>query len=405
MESISESINEFCISLYQEVSATKKDDNIFLSPLGISASLSLLHMGAKGHTASQIEKVLHFSELKEAGNPQTSCEPEPKHVRHHEQRGHRQKAPLCDQVAGVHSKFQALLSQLTKPTNNAELKIANGMFTQKNFPFLDQYIRCAQTLYKTKLDSVDFQKDETRKEINTWVESQTQGKIKDLFPKDSLDDKTVLVLANAMYFKGQWSSQFKTENTKQSPFHVNKDVVKPVPMMNQTEKFNLGVINEVNAHILELPYGDRGLSMFILLSDEMFGVEKIQQKLSAESLAMWMKNLKMTKVELSMPRFRLEDNYSLGQYLINMGMVDAFSQGKANLSGMSDVGLYVTHVVHKAFADVNEEGTEAASATGVAIAPKMLEIPHKYILNHPFLFFILHNATNTILFFGKYCSP
>ncbi|MEE6465209.1 hypothetical protein FKM82_006489 [Ascaphus truei] len=340
MGSISEAINEFGLSIFKELNSTSNATNIFFSPMSISAALCMVLLGANGSTASQIEKV---------------------------------------PVAEVHSQFQALLSKLTSLTNQAELKIANGMFGQKKFNFEDQYLSSAQLLYQAKLESVDFENaaEETRQKINEWVESQTQGKIKDMFSKDSIDAATSLILVNAIYFKGKWNKQFREEKTKEAPFYVNK-----------------------------LPYGEGDLSMFILLTDE-DGLEKIEQKVSSKSLAEWTnsKHLRKTKVNIYLPRFKIEESYNLGPHLINMGIIDAFSQQKANLSGISEVGLYVSQVMHKAFVEVNEEGTEAAAATGVVITPKMLVIPQEFNANHPFIFFIQHNKTNTILFYGKFYSP
>ncbi|XP_053322833.1 serpin B4-like [Spea bombifrons] len=406
MGSINESINTFSLKMYDELGSSSNARNIIFSPLSMTSSLSMLLLGTQGNTASQLTKVLGLPET--GDNRQAGCKGGPKAQGVQlEQRVQRQRAPLCDQFPDVHHKFQALLSKLTSLTKDAELKIANGMYAQKQFPFLQQYLTCTQLLYHAKLESVDFQKEETREDINLWVESQTQGKIKELFPANSIDTNTSLILVNAIYFKGPWKNPFKVEDTNDAPFYVSKDVVKMVPMMTQTTKCNLGVLEELGAHILELSYGDGGLSMFILLTDEKFGLEKVEPKLSSESLALWTssENMINTKVEIYLPRFKLEQSIDLGSHLINMGMVDAFSPEKANLSGISDVGLYVSKVVHKAFVDVNEEGTEAAAATGIVIVPKMLVFPHKFNANHPFMFFIKHNETNTFLFHGKFYSP
>ncbi|KAM4688142.1 serpin B11-like [Discoglossus pictus] len=407
MGSINEAINEFSLSLLKQLHCQNKDNNMFVSPISIAAAVCLVLLGSKGQTASEIEKVLHVSHLKGAETSHTGDNTETKSCSElSEQRIQKQMAP-CSEVAAVHTEFQALLSKLNSLPSETQLKIANGVYTQKDFPFIADYLRCAKLLYKAKLESVDFQKDETREKINTWVESETQGKIKDLFPKDSIDTETSLILVNAIYFKGKWSNQFKEENTKDAPFYVTEDVVKSVPMMTQTEKFNLGVIKELNAQVLQLPYGEGNLSMFILLPDEISGLHKIMQQLTSKSLAMWTnsENMMKTKVELYLPQFKLEESYDLSSTLKDMGMVDAFSQVNANLSGISDKGLYVSKVLHKSFLEVSEEGTEAAAATGVTIVPKMLVIPQTFTANHPFLFVIKHNETNINLFIGKYSSP
>ncbi|OCT76390.1 hypothetical protein XELAEV_18031590mg [Xenopus laevis] len=404
MEPINTNINEFSLDIFKELNSSSGKTNIFLSPMSISTALSLLFLGAKENTATQMQKVLHFPKVKKEGRLQSGCATQ-QHSKHSEESIPGKDAPHCGKVADVHSKFQVLLSKLTKLTNGVELKIANGMFAQMNFPFLQQYLECAHALYNAKLQNVDFEKDETSQEINLWVESTTQGKIKDMIETNSLDKRTALVLVNAIYFKGEWSNPFQDSNTKDSPFYVSKDVVKSVPMMFQSQKFNLGAIKELNAQILELPYQLGALSMFILLTNEKLGLEKIEQQLSWKTLAKGMTNMEKTKVDVYLPRFMLEESYDLNSHLINMGMVDAFSEGKANLSGVSDVPLYVSKVVHKAFVEVNEKGTVAAAATGVQIEPKMLVIPRTFKANHPFVFFIKHKETDTVLFFGKYKSP
>ncbi|KAG8537519.1 hypothetical protein GDO81_024386, partial [Engystomops pustulosus] len=180
-----------------------------------------------------------------------------------------------------------------------------------------------------------------------------------------------------------------------------------VPMMSQTEKFNFGEIDEIDAQIIELPYATGELSMFIILPNDIAGLQKIDNQITAESLMKWTnsENLTSTKVEIQLPRFKIETSYNLVQYLENMGMIDAFSQQKANLSGISDKGLYVSQMIHKCYIEVNEEGTEAAAATGAVIVPKSLILPKKFIVNHPFLSFIKHITFDTILFHSKVYFP
>ncbi|XP_075441951.1 serpin B13-like isoform X2 [Ascaphus truei] len=338
MGSISEAINEFGLSIFKELNSTSNATNIFFSPMSISAALCMVLLGANGNTASQIEKVLHLPQLKGAASSSTRGNAKRrKYGKLSVKEAQKKKACQCTgvqvPVAEVHSQFQALLSKLTSLTNQAELKIANGMFGQKKFNFEDQYLSSAQLLYQAKLESVDFENaaEETRQKINEWVESQTQGKIKDMFSKDSIDAATSLILVNAIYFKGKWNKQFREEKTKEAPFYVNKDVVKSVQMMNQNDTFNLGVIEELNARILQLPYGEGDLSMFILLTDEMTGLEKIEQEVSSKSLAEWTnsKHLRKTKVNIYLPRFKIEESSNLGPHLINMGIIDAFSQRKS----------------------------------------------------------------------------
>ncbi|XP_075682821.1 leukocyte elastase inhibitor-like [Rhinoderma darwinii] len=396
MNAISNSINHFSFDLSNELRSSESDKNTLISPLSISAALALLLLGSRGNTAAQIQKVLHL--------------PESQMPSKDEKRGF---GKLCgkkmkkEEVADVHNQFHELLYKLRSSKSDSVLTIANAAFTQLNFPLSKEYLRSAESLYEAKLETVDFQDDKTRQKINSWVEEKTEGKIKDLFPEHSVDRSTSLILVNAVYFKGQWQKKFKEENTRDAPFFMTKESEISVPMMSQSERFNFGLIEAIDAQIIELPYGTGDLCMFIVLPNEVSGLLKIEEQITSESLMKWTnsKNLALTKVDIQVPRFKIEISYNLVQYLTDIGMVDAFSQQKANLSGISEVGLYVSQVIHKCFIDVNEEGTEAAAATGAVIVPKSLLLPRKFTVDHPFLCFIKHMATDTILFHVKVYAP
>ncbi|XP_068092890.1 leukocyte elastase inhibitor-like [Hyperolius riggenbachi] len=401
MESISKSINEFSLDIFKEIDNANKNSNILFSPVSITSSLSLVLLGAKGDTAYQIEKVLHFSDEEDASGSEKASELERTSSDECEQ-----KAFQSEQTLDVHIKLKALFNNLMSG-GDTELKIANGLFTQVNFPISEEYRTSTQALYKANLKSVDFHKDKTRENINKWVETETKGKITNLFAPRSLDKNASLVLVNCIYFHGEWMKKFKKENTKNAPFYVKKDVQITVPMMSQTERFQFGIIEEIDAQVIELPYGKGDMSMIILLPNEITGLEKLKQQITLESLVKWTdsKTLSNTKLEVQIPRFKIQESYDLSQYLKDMGIVDAFSQQNADLSGISDVGLTVSKVVHKAYIEVNEEGTEAAAATGIVIVPKSLLPPLQFIANHPFLCFIKHKASNTFLFFLKVQKP
>ncbi|XP_054479382.1 leukocyte elastase inhibitor-like [Anoplopoma fimbria] len=193
--------------------------------------------------------------------------------------------------------------------------------------------------------------------------------------------------------------------------HADNDT-KSVKMMSQTDKFPVTSIPEANCQILEMFYEGKELSMLIILpneiEDDTTGLEKLERELTYEKFEEWTRSDMMgqTQVEVRLPRFKMEEEYDLKDVLISMGMVDAFDVTRSDLSGMSPANdLVVSKVVHKAFVEVNEEGTEAAAATGVIIAERSIIIPATFIADHPFLFFIRHNPTKTVLFSGRYCSP
>ncbi|XP_064336482.1 serpin B4-like isoform X4 [Camelus dromedarius] len=267
-------------------------------------------------------------------------------------------------------------------------------------------------LYLASVESADFANaaEETRQMINSWVERQTNGKIKDLFPRNSLDSSTVLVLVNAIYFKGQWHRKFKEEYTVEEEFWLSKDTSKSVQMMKETNDFNFASLEDMQFKILEIPYKGEELSMMLLLPNEVDGLQKLEDKLTAEKLLEWTssQNMRTSQVDLHLPRFKVEESYDLNGMLVALGVVDAFSLRDADFSGMTRKHrLAVSKAVHKSFVEVNEEGTEAAAATGITVALTSASIPHfeRFHCDHPFLFFIRHNKTNSILFLGRVSSP
>uniref|UniRef100_A0A8C7B059 Serpin domain-containing protein n=1 Tax=Neovison vison TaxID=452646 RepID=A0A8C7B059_NEOVI len=385
MNSLSAANTHFTFDLFQQFKTSKKDDNIFCSPLSISSALAMTYLGAKENTAFEMEMV----------GVQCS-EPTFLYLK-------------VEKLGNVHHQFQKLLTELKKPTDANELNIANKLYGEKNYQFL-QVSFIWPKFYLTSVESVDFKNapEESRKKINSWVESQTHEKIKDLLPKNSLEFTTVLVLVNAIYFKGQWDNKFDKRNTVEKEFWLNKDTSKPVQMMKQVNVFKFTSLEDIKAKILEIPYKGKDLSMVLLLPDDVDGLQKVKSyQLTAEKLREWTssQNMHDNYVDLYLPRFKVEETYDLKDTLRALGMVDVFNPQRANLSGMTGTkDLLVSKVIHKSFVEVTEEGTEAASSTAVVVnvgSPPT----HPFHCDHPFLFFIRHNKTNSILFLGRVSSP
>ncbi|XP_043300407.1 serpin B4-like [Cervus canadensis] len=391
MSSLGEAIIHLAIDLFHQIRKSEKE-NIFLSPFSISSALAMTYLGARENTASEMQKVLHFNEITE--NP----------------RGKATGNPV-EKPGKVHHHFQKLLTELKKSTDAYELSVANRLYGEKEFPFLREYMDNVKKFYLASVESADFKNaaEESRKMINSWVESQTNEKIKDLFPKDSLlDSTTALVLVNAVYFKGQWNQEFKKENTVEEKFWLNKDTSKPVHMMKQANHFNFVSLEDVQAKILEIPYKGDELSMMVLLPNEVDGLQELEDQLTAEKLIEWTspQNLGKTQVDLYLPRFKVEESYDLVPTLKALGMVDAFRDGVADFSGMTErCDLVVSMVVHKCFVEVTEEGTEATAASGVEITVRAGRNSESFRCDHPFLFLIKHIKTNSILFCGRVSSP
>ncbi|KAM5218665.1 serpin B13 isoform 2-T2 [Hipposideros larvatus] len=391
MNSLGTATTQFGFDLFKELNKTK-DGNIFFSPVSITTAIGMLPLGTRGATAAQLQEVL-FSE-KDTGSSRIIAE------------GNE----VMEKREEIHHQFQTFLSEISKPNNNYELKIANRLFGEKTYLFLHKYLDYVEKHYHASLEPVDFVNaaDESRKKINSWVESQTHEKIKDLFPDASLNSSTELVLLNIVYFKGQWDREFKKENTTEEEFWLNKNTSKPVQMMTQQHSFSFTFLKDLQAKILGIPYKNNDLSMFVLLPDDIEGLEQIIDGISPEKLVEWTnpEHMEERTVNLRLPRLEVEDSYNLEAILPAMGLGAAFSEHEAAYSGMSPLsGLHAQQFLHRSFMVANEEGTEAAAATGVGFAVTSEAGHEAFHCNHPFLFFIRHNGSNSILFFGRFSSP
>ncbi|KAM7012754.1 leukocyte elastase inhibitor [Tautogolabrus adspersus] len=380
MATISSSNTVFSLNLLRTLSQANPTGNIFVSPLSISSALAMVYLGARGNTAAQMAQALSFR----AGE-------------------------------GVHADFQTLNADINSPSASYILKLANRLYGESTANFLPKFLEATQKFYQADLKSVDFigASEACRAEINSWVEQQTENKIKDLLKPGTVNPMTRLALVNAIYFKGSWKHPFDVANTMEMPFKVNQNESTPVQMMHQVKTLPFNYIPEFGLQILELPYDDEELSMFILLPEESEDgsdpLLKLEEQLTQTQLDKWTNRDNMdlnAEVVLKLPKFKLEDDYELNEPLAKLGMADVFCAARADLSGMNgEGGLFLSTVAHKAFVEVNEEGTEAAAATAGIAAFCMLRPQEHFTADHPFLFFIRHNKTKSILFLGKFSSP
>lgn len=379
MEQLSSANSLFALELFHTLSESSPTGNIFFSPFSISSALAMVFLGTKGSTAAQLSKTFHF-----------------------------------DSVEDVHSRFQSLNAEVSKHGASHTLKLANRLYGEKTYNFLPEFLTSTQKMYGADLAPVDFQhaSEDARKEINQWVKGQTEGKIPELLAVGVVDSMTKLVLVNAIYFKGMWEEKFMKQDTTDAPFRLNKKNTKSVKMMYQKKKFFFGYISDLKCKVLEMPYQGGELSMVILLpediEDESTGLKKIEEQITLEKLREWTKreNLENIDVHVKLPRFKIEESYILNSNLGRLGLQDLFNSSKADLSGMSGSrDLFISKIVHKAFVEVNEEGTEAAAATAGIATFCMLLPEEEFTADHPFIFFIRHNPTANVLFLGRVCSP
>ncbi|XP_021513449.1 serpin B9-like [Meriones unguiculatus] len=377
MISVSEANGTFAIQLLKTLCENNPSKNVCYSPVSISSALAMVLLGAKGETAAQISQALGVN-LQE----------------------------------DIHQGFQSLLSILNKKGKKYSLGMANRLFAENTCEFVPTFKESCLEFYHSEMEQLSFAKaaEESRKHINTWVSKKTKGKIPELLSSDSVDPETKLVLVNALYFKAEWHQPFDKEDTREMTFKINKKERRPVQMMCQEDTFDLAYVKEVQARVLEMPYEDKELSLLILLPDDGVDLSKVENSLTFEKITAWTKPdfMKSREVKVFLPKFKLQEDYDMRTLFQHLGMVDVFDSNKADLSGMSpDEGLCVSKFVHKSVVVVNEAGTEAAAAAAESAVFLCLTEGRVHIFraDRPFLFFIRHNKTNSLLFCGRFSSP
>lgn len=372
---LAEQNNVFALDLYSRLKTAR--GNLFFSPYSISTALGMTYTGAHGNTAKQMANVFHFD-----SDP--------------------------TKVANQFSQLQEHFANLARQPG-VELNIANGLWAQQGYPFLPKFLNFATNQFSANLQHADFihAAENARDEINNWVAEKTHKRIENILPPGSLHELTRLVLANAIYFKGAWAKPFDKRATSNQPFHLTAGHQIDVPLMYQLN--NVRYMENPDFQAVELPYNGKQLSMLILLPRQIDGYHQLEQNFSVKMLASTLETMKSQQVELHIPRFRLESEVNLNDSLSALGMPDAFTD-KADFSAMDGkIYLYISGVFHKAWGEVNEEGTEAAAATAVAVAARAIAKPPPpppvFRADHPFLFLIRDASTGSILFIGRLESP
>lgn len=360
----------FACELYAHL--RKQEGNLFLSPHSISTALGMTYGGARGKTAEEMATTLHFSL----------------------------------EQARLHPAFAELDRSLNAQKNRkARLSVANALWGAKDYGFLPEFLKVTKANYGAGLQELDFRNatEASRKTINGWVERETQDRIKDLIPEGVLQKDTRLVLTNAIYFKAAWMSQFNPKATKKEDFHVTANKKIAVDMMHQNDTMRF--LDGKTFTVVELPYENYELSMLVFLPKQVDGLADFEKTLTAANLEQWQKKMAIHSVTLALPKFKITSEFKLKEALSQMGMPLAFSQ-RADFSGMtSREQLFIDAVLHKAFVDVHEKGTEAAAATAVIARPTSAPPPATFRADHPFVFLIRDNQTKSVLFMGRVTNP
>ncbi|MHC4985909.1 MAG: serpin family protein, partial [Planctomycetota bacterium] len=313
----------------------------------------------------------------------------------------------------LHRGYGSLLGHLTAPEDASfALHVANALWGQADYPWSDEFLTTSQAHFTAGLHEVDFAgaPEDARQTINTWVDVQTHQKIRELIPRGGVGPLTRLVLTNAVYFKGDWAEPFDPDHTREAPFHIGPDSTVQAQMMFRSGTF--GFVQAERVQVLRLPYAGDVLSMLVILPIERHGLGPIEEQLAegqledaslAEALAL----MTPTKLDVFLPKFTMTWESSIADTLAAMGVTDAFDADLADFSGLSDQALddqlHIDDVLHKAFVQVNEEGTEAAAVTGVTIGTTSL--PPQFVADHPFVFLIRHEPTGEVLFVGRVVNP
>jgi serpin B len=381
----------FALNLYSQLATTP--GNLFFSPYSISTCLDMLYAGANGNTEQQMSQVLGFGRDQE-------------------------------QFASLYGRLQAQLAS-DQQTNAIELDIANALWTQQGFPFLSTFLSTARNQYQANINQADFvnSSDAARQAINDWVAQETHDRIQNILAPGSLNSRTRLVLANAIYFLGVWTEAFAETNTTTQPFYLSSNHEVEVPLMHQPspegsdlkfrfmQNYAYGIQDPAPTNgfqAIELPYASNQVSMLILLPSQIDSLGQVEQQLSPAFLSNVLAQMVLRPVEIFLPRFTMASSFDLTSTLAAMGMPDASTAGLADFSGIDGrQDLYLSHLFHKAWGQVNEAGTEAAAATvGVVGTTAFPEGgPPVFRADHPFLFLIRDTQTGSVLFLGRLTNP
>ena len=368
-----EAINAFAADLWRQLRTA--DGNLVVSPASISLALCMAYGGANGETAEQMRRVLHLGMTADR----------------------------------VHAANADLLASWNAPGKPYDMFVANRVFSDRQFPILDGYVALTRDRYGAPLEMLDMRgsPDTSAQRINAWVSEQTRGRIRDIVRAELLRAGRA-VLVNAIYFKGKWVTPFAPGATRDQDFTLASGQRVRAPMMHTAQHFGYAAIDD-GAKVLRMRYEGNDIEMIVALPRDPGGLAALEQQVTATRVDQWVRAMSETDVVVALPRFRIEmaSPLLLSTTLQAMGMRLAFSDG-ADFSTMSTAdALKIGEVVHRVFVEVNEEGTEAAAATGVVMTPGSAVPPEpiRFIADHPFLFFIRDVRSGAILFWGRVANP
>jgi len=356
----------FAFDLYAQIKT--QDGNLFCSPYSISTALAMTYGGARGKTERQMAQTLHFTLPQEE---------------------------LHAAFSEMDKYFDGLNDGL-----NMVLNTANSLWLDQSFSVLPAYNALMQKYYGANLYQVDYLKETeaSRKQINVWVAEHTQKKIEELLKTGDIDAQTVAVLVNAMYFKGTWLNPFDEKLTASAPFWLSQNEQISVPTMQQTATFEYAETDDWQ--MIALPYNGEKILMMVMLPKTKDGLSHLEKQFTVDNVMKWLEQTSPTRVKVSLPKFTIRFRVYLQDTLRQMGLT-----ALSDFSGMSEQSAQLSKVIHEAFIEVNEQGSEAAAATAVTMGRGMPRQPVEFHADHPFVFFMVDMTTGSFLFVGRVVNP
>jgi serpin B len=368
-----EADNAFGLEIFRKIRKESIDDNIMISPLSISLALGMAYNGAAANTKTEMEEAMKLNGL------------------------------TAEQI---NNSYKILIAALQSLDEEVVFEIANAIFYDEYFSVKQDFLSINQSYYQAEVSGIDFSNPTSVTTINSWVANKTHDKITSIINNLSPSDK--MVLLNAIYFYGNWSTEFDKEGTKMRNFNLPDGTTTEVPTMHKEDK--LEYVSNGLFSAIKLPYGNGQYNMMVLLPTEGENTQSLIDELSVDNWLNWANDFEIhDNVVVTMPRFKFAFDIQLKNVLKQMGMQKAFSEFSADFSHISDVDLFISSVIHKTYIDVNETGTEAAAVTAIVFTTNSADPigPQKtyFNVNRPFLFAITENDTDAILFIGEVQDP
>jgi len=371
VKNIRNGLNLFSHSIDKIARQVNPDGNLLVSPLSLSMVVAMAWTGARGRTGHQIREAFNF--------------PGP-----------------CDKTL---PRVGHLIKKV-KDRSRKTLKIINQLVIDEKFPVKKSFRDALLKRFSAETISIDFSSANASQQINRRIEEFTNNKIVDLIPKESLSEVAQLLLVNAVHFQNEWKYEFDVSKTKLHAFHTPTGQVE-VPMMHMQSRFNMAYLDDIACQVLELPYVGSNVSMLIVLPDHHNGLKAVEEKWAANSgiLKELEQQMYEVPVQVALPKFQMNGVIEAKKVLIALNITHLFDSEHADLSGISELILYVSDVFHKTFIDVNEKGTEVAAATVALFESRSLVPLQSFVADHPFMFFLLDRVSRSVIFSGRLSNP